>query len=201
MKRAFLLLMIMVMISTMMACGSANEPKAYKATTIIGTWMWDAESDNLWIASNEEFKFKPETIDASLADVVDLYWEQVSVTERYLIPWNGAKAKLIQDGDFDSIDAAFIKNQNLSTEKISGSDEGVQLNPGTIVVFETAEGNFGKFQVEQYVSTYDITFPEAEKHYTTYWKEATRKNWNNVVAVGQDIIEKYHLRVKWELFK
>lgn len=190
------------MISTMMACDSENENESKECgvTVILGAWMWDVESNGQYIESNEEFKYKPETIDPALSDVVDLYWEQVTETERYLVPWNGAKMELIQDGDFDRIDADFIKNQNLSTEKISGSDEGGQLNPGTIVVFETAEGNFGKLQVERYRSTYEIAFPEAHKHYTTYWKEAIRKNWNQLVGEELVDIEKYHLQVKWELF-
>jgi hypothetical protein len=100
---------------------------------------------------------------------------------------NGAKMRLISNRDFNEIDEAFIRAQDLSQAYINGSDENGELPPGAIVVFRTAEGNFGKLQVEKYRALHDFSFPEAAN---------LRDSWREMVLKKPDQ-EKYHLQVKW----
>ncbi|MFC1907135.1 hypothetical protein ACFLW8_03510 [Chloroflexota bacterium] len=151
-----------------------NEQEGYEITVILGTAGWDVETNKL-----------------VSRDMADFWWQQVTGTERYLVPENRAKAKLIQNGDFDKIDPAFIKGQNLSEERISGSDQGGLLSPGAIVVFETAEGNLGKLQIEKYRASHDFSFPEA-----AYLPEGWKK-----FALEKPNVEMYHLQVRWQLFR
>ncbi|MCP4258896.1 MAG: hypothetical protein GY774_15545 [Planctomycetes bacterium] len=147
---------------------------AYSRTVILGTYAWDVEADQ-----------------QVSSDFVDFWWEQVTDTERYLVPKNGATAKLVPDSDFGKIDPVFIKEQDLSIEKISGSDEGGLLTPGAVVVFRTAEGNLGKLQVEKYRALHDFSFSEAT-YLSEQWKSAVLKKPNR---------ETYHLQVRWQLFR
>ena len=151
-----------------------EEVSAYKSTVLLGTWTWDVESD-----------------EQGRGDATDFWWQQATDTERYLVPKNGAKAKLVRRSDFDKIDPAFIKGQDLSIERISGSDEGGFLTPGAVVVFRTAEGNLGKLQVEKYRALHDFSFPEAA-YLSERWKNFALKKPNK---------EMYHLQVRWQLFR
>jgi hypothetical protein len=91
--------------------------------------------------------------------------------------------RLISNRDFNEIDEAFIRAQDLSQAYINGSDENGELPPGAIVVFRTAEGNFGKLQVEKYRALHDFSFPEAAN---------LRDSWREMVLKKPDQ-EKYHL--------
>src|SRR5439155_15807119 len=91
----------------------------------------------------------------------DFWWEQVDETHRYLVPQNGATARLVRGINFDHIDESFIKRQDLFPGMISGADNFGALKPGTVVVFKTAEGHYGKLQVIRYRPVDDFAFPEA----------------------------------------
>ena len=182
-KRCLFLALTMVIISSITACTSHREQEAgtyvptspeITVTVILGTWSWDAESNK-----------------QGLFDETDFFWRQVTEKERYLEPVNGAKAKLISDSDFDKIDPDFIKRQNLSEERISGSNQGGRLSPGAIVMFKTAEGNLGKLQIEKYRALHDFSFPEA-KYLSEDWKS---------FALGKPNNETYHLQVRWQLYR
>jgi hypothetical protein len=147
---------------------------AYNTTVILGTWFWDVES-------NTQGKSK----------TADFWWSQTTAIERYLIPVNETKVKMITNQAFDDIDEAFIRTQELYQVRFSGSDKNGVLNPGTILIFRTAEGNFGKMQVERYRSNHDFSFPEAV-NLDDSWREMVLKRPNR---------EKYHLQVKWQLFR
>jgi|PlaIllAssembly_1097288.scaffolds.fasta_scaffold25261_3 hypothetical protein len=144
-------------------------------TVILGTFTWDVESNT-----------------QGDSGISDFWWNQATDTERYLTVMNGAKWKLISNRNFDRIDKAFIQAQELDQEQLSGSDENGVLNPGTIIVFRTAEGNFGKMQVEGYRAMQDFSFPEADAYLDSEWRDMVLNRPNQ---------EKYHLQVKWQLFR
>lgn len=144
----------------------------YTETVIIGTHYWDLESDR----QDKEEK-------------ADFWWEQVNDKARFLVPKNGAKLKLLPGADFDKIDLPFIQAQDLTERSLSGSDEKADLTPGTVVVFKTGEGNFGKLQVVKYRALHDFTFPEAI-YIEQKWKDFVLKKPNK---------ENYHLQVRWQL--
>jgi len=147
----------------------------YTKTVLLGTWFWDVESNK----------------QGQQSDTVDFWWEHVSHAERCLVPMNGALAKVVPGGKFDKITPAFIKGQDLSSGRISGSDKDGLLTTGTVVVFRTAEGNLGKLQVERYWAKHDFSFPEA-KYLSRDWKRFVLQRPNT---------EMYHLQVRWQLFK
>ena len=164
----------MSILFTSCAKDEEDTTQAYNTTVILGTWKWDVETNK-----------------QASSDISDFWWEQITDTERYLVPENGAEAKLIPNGNFDTIDPAFIDKQTLSTDKISGADKGGVLVPGTVVVFRTVEGNLGKMQVERYRALHDFTFQEAE-YLSEGWKSFVLKKPNK---------EMYHLQVRWKLYR
>lgn len=125
------------------ACGSGD--RTTRTTTLLGTWMWNAEVNDQ--GGDGDF------------------WLQYSTaTEKYLTPMQGAKAALA-DLPFDKIDAAAARRAALSRERIPGTE----LPPGAVVVFATRSGKLGKLQVVGYKSSWDFSFPEAA-YLTRRWK-------------------------------
>ncbi len=164
------------MLVLLSGCAKNDEDteQVYNTTVILGTWYWNVETDT-----------------QGSSDVTDFKWDQITETERYLAPKNGAEAKVIPNGDFDAIDSTFIEKQILSTDRISGPDEDHGLVPGTVVVFKTVEGNLGKLQVEEYRALHDFSFKEAE-YLSEDWRSFALKKPNK---------DMYHLQVKWQLYQ
>ena len=124
-------------------CHSGDHPA--RTTTLLGTWMWNAEV-------NDQGRDG------------DFWWQHATATERYLTPMQGAKAALA-DLPFDKIDAAAARRAALSRDRIPGTS----LPPGAVVVFATRSGKVGKLQVLGYKSSKDFSFPEAA-YLTKSWK-------------------------------
>ena len=143
-------------------------------TVILGTWLWDIESNT-----------------QGESRTADFWWRQATDTERDLMPVNGTKLKIITNRNYDEIDEAFIRAQELYQTRLDGSDTTGVITPGLIIVFRTSEGNFGKMQIERYRALHDFSFPEAV-NLTERWRE---------MALKKPDTEKYHLQVKWQLFK
>lgn len=56
-----------------------------------------------------------------------------------------------QPADYNQITLADIQKSSLSSDKINGSNNNQnQLTPGTILVYQTSEGRYGKMQIKQY---------------------------------------------------
>jgi len=176
MKKALLVIVsILFVFSITGLCVAQVSSSSYTTTVILGTFTWDVESNTL--GDN---------------GVPDFWWNQATDTERYLTVMNGAKWKLISNRNFDQIDYAFIQAQAMDQTPLSGADSNAVLNPGAIVVFRTAEGNFGKMQVEGYRAMQDFSFTEAETYLDSEWRDMVLNRPNQ---------EKYHLQVKWQLFR
>jgi len=176
MKKALLAIVsILFVFSITGLCVAQVPPPSYTTTIILGTFTWDVESNTQGESS-----------------VSDFWWNQATETERYLTVMNGSKWKLISNRNFDEIDSASIQAQVMDQTPLSGSDNNAVLNPGTIVVFRTAEGNFGKMQVEGYRALQDFSIPEADAYLDNEWRDMVLNRPNR---------EKYHLQVKWQLFR
>ena len=61
-------------------------------TVILGTRHWDVESNSQGAYNSHS----------------DFWWEQVNETTRYLVPQNGATARLVGGIDFHDVDASFV---------------------------------------------------------------------------------------------
>ena len=119
--------------------------------TLRGTWMWKVG------AMMGEKSKDP-----------DFWWEQESDTERYLVPRNGAVAAVVNT-PYDKVDARMVKGATLVPERIPGQ----QLRPGRVVIFRTAAGDFGKFEVTGFLP---------------------------LERVGKPTIPEYDLRLRWVLY-
>ena len=85
----------------------------------------------------------------------------VSEKERYLTPTHGGAAAVVKGKTYEQIDAAFVDRQRMRTKKIDAGDKAGVLDPGTIIVFRTADGTLGKLQVVGYRRLHDLSFPQA----------------------------------------
>lgn len=168
------MLIVAGILSGLSGCATLQEVAEYNRTVVLGTYAWDIESND----------------QGGFSDRSDFWWEQVSDTERFLTPMNATRAKLVRNINFDRINPAFIGEQHLTVEKISGADEGGLLTPGAVVVFRTTEGNLGKLQVEKYRAIHDFEFPEAA-NLTEKWRR---------YVLGLPNREMYHLQVRWHVF-
>lgn len=142
-------------------------------TVLLGTWVWDVDTNRF---PNEELRGDG-----------DVWWEQVTRTERYLVPLNGARLASLRNRAFEQIAADELANTPFASEKISGS----VLTPGAVVAVHTTKGNFAKLQVVRYRALHDFSFKEAE-HLTPQWREFARRGPN---------IDRYHLEVRWVLYE
>jgi hypothetical protein len=147
-------------------------------TTIIpGTFGWDAETNSI--------------VDPMRVPVADFWWEMVSENQRYLTPTHGAAAAIVKGKTYEQIDAAFVSRRRLQTGKINGGDKAGVLDPGTIIVFRTADGTLGKLQIVGYRRLHDLSFPQASVY---------PDSWKGLIAQRADI-ERYHLELKWQLYR
>jgi hypothetical protein len=162
-------ILIVTILSSLVVSGCATR-QSYKTTNILGTSAWDVESNRLGERSGADF-----------------WWEQVTETNRYLVPLNGAKAAIVEGQKFERIDSDYVRRVALSQEKIAGG----ALQPGAIVVFRTARGRAGKLQVVGYKALHDFDFPEAAS-LTEAWKQ---------FALSKPNIFLYHLQVRWTLLE
>ena len=80
-----------------------------------------------------------------MTKTTDFWWDHVTSTERYLVPQNGASAAVMETS-FDKVTAEQARAASLSQGRIPGA----QLRPGRVVIFKTAAGRRGKFEVVGY---------------------------------------------------
>jgi bla regulator protein BlaR1 len=117
-----------------------------KIRTLAGTMTWDVDEDILAFGKEK----------------TDLWWEQVDETNRFLTPQNGAQLAILPGAAFEQVTAEQARALKLSTAKLSASDEGSVLPPGTIVVFRTNRNRLGVLEIVRYRRLHDLSFPEAE---------------------------------------
>jgi len=122
----------------------------------------------------------------------DLWWEQVSSTERYLVPQNGATVANLGIVDFDSVVDCSI--YTLSTDPINGSIGNNTIPDGTVLVIKTDIGNCAKMRIDNYGVDMDVTIvyqddgsPIVNWAARVYGVEML---WNNSMAVNDLAVSK-----------
>jgi hypothetical protein len=146
-------------------------------TVIPGQFGWDVETDSI--------------VHPTRIPTADLWWNLISEQEKYLTTMHGAAAAVVKNGSYEQIDGVFIRRQRLTEQRIGGKDEPGVLAPGTIIVFRTANGVFGKLQIIGYRSLHDFSFPQIAA-YLDQWRAA---------ALQRPDYERYHIEVKWQLYR
>ncbi|MCL5281272.1 MAG: hypothetical protein M1376_15335 [Planctomycetes bacterium] len=156
---------------------TAAVPWVSGTTIIPGTFGWDAETNSI--------------VDPLRVAVADFWWEMVSEKERYLTAMHDAAAALVRGKSYEQIDAAYVSRRRLQTTKIDAGDKAGVLDPGTIVVFRTADGTLGKLQIVGYRRLHDLSFPQAGAYLDT-----------SKTAISQHAdIERGHLEIKWQFYR
>lgn len=105
-----------------------------QGTAVIrGTWHWDFD------------------LGVQQRSGADLWWDQVTSRERYLVPVNGARLRVMGIRDFESVGYEDLVRLSYSSSKINGSDALANHIPnGTVVAGITSEGRYTKFRVDEY---------------------------------------------------
>jgi hypothetical protein len=144
-----------------------DEGVARGQTVVLGTWTWD-------IAKNTQ------------GGGGDVWWEQVTETERNLVFRGGAGWAIVKGKAFEKVGVADLRKAIYSREKLPGTS----LRPGTVVAIRTRTGGYAKVKVVRYRELHDTSFPEA-RHLRPEWIRFARTRPNT---------REYHLEVQWVLF-
>ena len=125
-------------------------------TTIKTNMPWDADLNAVtvkgehadWITSNAASDQKYEEGD------VDFFWRYDKDAKTLTLePRNGCEV-LVMTGNltpFDQVEVSYIAKQKFTDKTLSYSkEEGSPLKVGSIILFRTSKGNFGKFRVIRY---------------------------------------------------
>ena len=107
-----------------------------QGTTVLkGTWIFDCETGTL----------------GGTGAAGDIWWEQMTATERRMTPVNGAKLVNLGHVDWSSVTHATLQTLSFSTTPIPGNtDASNQLTDGDIFAVLTNAGNYAKVQVLDY---------------------------------------------------
>jgi hypothetical protein len=104
-------------------------------TTIKGTWLFDCESGTI----------------SGLSTVGDIWWEQVTATERKMVPQGTAELVNLGVVNFNSVTPASLQSYNYTATPINGNaDASNKLVAGNVFCVKTREGNYCKIQVLTY---------------------------------------------------
>jgi hypothetical protein len=94
----------------------------------------------------------------------DFFWEQKTRTERYLVPRNGAKFRVLGKKSFRSISLRDLKKYRYFSSKINGSKSRANRIPtGTVVAAVTNDGRYCKFRIDEYGYELKITYVTYKK--------------------------------------
>ena len=160
-----------VMLVLTLSIAQSNAMDA-KRTVIPGTHSWDVDCN--CIKKGKTADFRLDHFDAKL---------------RKLQPLNDARLSLVVGRKYDQVDLDFAGAQNLDQIILTGHSPNDFLAPGTVIVFQTTEGQYGKMEIIGWHNSHDFSFPEA-----SILSEKLREHMKN-----KPVKEKYHLEVKWQL--
>jgi hypothetical protein len=79
----------------------------------------------------------------------DLQWEEISGKNdmHFFAPLNKARFTIVKGKSYKSIDKNYVKRKKLSGTLITALDFGRTLTKGTVLVFKTTEGHYGKMKI------------------------------------------------------
>jgi len=141
------------------------------AITLLGTYTWDVESNK---QGGNDSK-------------VDFWLNKIDNKTSNLIPKNGATVEVTQE-HYASVDKAYMQQFPIFRDgKVSNHD----IKVGTVVMFKTAEGNYGKLRIVGFKALHDFHFKEAQ---------SLDQQWREFVLTKPNI-QKYHLVVEYKLYK
>lgn len=116
----------------------------------------------------------------------DFWWEQVTATERHLVPQAGAGWAILKGKPFEKVTREDLVKATCSADKLPGT----LLVSDAIVALRTRDGKVAKAKVVRYRELHDFSFAEA-RHLSPAWIQ---------LALQQPNSKEYHLEVKWVLY-
>ncbi len=125
-------------------------------TTIKTNMPWDADLNAQTRRGDHEdwVTVQPSSTDKAFEGDIDFFWryeaEEKTLT---LEPRNGCEVWVMTGNltPFDQIEVSYIAKQKFSDTTLSYTkEEGSPLRAGSIILFRTSRGNFGKFRVNRY---------------------------------------------------
>ena len=143
-----------------------------KVVTLLGTYTFDVESGKQGLST----------------PLNDFFWQRVDSKTGNLMPQNGTTVEITKKS-FELVDKAYMKQFPIFRDgRVSSSD----IKVGKVVMFKTAEGNYGKLRIKGFRSLHDFDFKEAQEHISPSWKKYVLKKPNT---------KKYHLIIEYKLYK
>ena len=109
------------------------EPSRTGTTSVPGTWEWDIESDTLGTGTDS-----------------DVWWNQLTPSERQLYPQNGAQLVLVTGASYEEVSLSVLQSLSYSDAPISGSDGSGVLGVGVVLAMRTSDGNYAKLRIDRY---------------------------------------------------
>ena len=117
--------------------GKAGPSVVTMTATIKGTWSFDVDTGQ------------------DVGYMADLWWEQVTETERRIVPQNGAEYANLGIVDFNSI--VDFSSYNFSGDPIDGSVDHNTIPDGSVLIVKTDIGNYAKMRIDNYDYNLNVT--------------------------------------------
>ncbi|MFK5975692.1 MAG: hypothetical protein QM493_04195 [Sulfurovum sp.] len=172
------IIVIVIMAIALISCAE-NRPNTKNSTevsshtkhlTLIGTYTLDIESGKLGGSGKN----------------IDFWLEKIDAKTTNLIPRNGATVEITKKS-FASLDKAYMKQFPIFRDgKVSNSD----IKVGTVVMFKTAEGNYGKLRIIGFKSSHDFDYKEAKEYINDSYKK---------FSLSRPAIKKYSVVIEYLL--
>jgi hypothetical protein len=147
------------------------KPTQDKTVVILGTYNWDVETNSLKSDSNSDF-----------------WYQRVNATQGNLIAQNGTMVEVVNK-PYNKIDKQYIASLPALRD---GRIDSHALKVGTVAIFKTAEGHYGKLKIKGFKSLHDFNFPEANRYLDDSWKSFVLRKPNT---------KKYHLVLEYKLYR
>jgi hypothetical protein len=108
------------------------------ATTLKGTFLFDLDAGT-------------QSLPGVIPPGADVWWEQMTATQRQMMPRNGAAIVNLGAADFGALTAPGLQALAYAATPIPGNDDATnQLVTGDVFAVRTAEGNYAKVLVVAY---------------------------------------------------
>lgn len=115
--------------------GDSDPPRAVHTSgdaTIKGTWNFDFDSGT----GGGNIPYAPGAVN-------DVWWERITATQSKLVPRNGARFAVLGIENFGAVSWEQASTTTLSNAEILDTN----LNVGTVIVYITNAGRYGKFRI------------------------------------------------------
>ena len=139
-------------------------------TVILGTYGWDVESNRLISTPKSDF-----------------WYQRADKTHGSLNAQNGTTIEVVKES-YASIDKASIMRRPALRD---GRISNVDLKAGTVAIFKTTEGHYGKLKIKGFKALHDFNFKEAREYLDSSWQSFVLKKPDT---------KRYHLVVEYTLY-